>query len=77
VDDLIAIGGCSKVISEFKRQMQTEFKMSDLGPLSFYLGIEVHQNRGVITLSHGAYVAKIVEKARLTGCNPCTAPMDP
>jgi hypothetical protein len=77
VDDLIVIGGCTKVISEFKRQMQSEFKMSDLGPLSFYLGIEVHQSRGVITLSQGAYVAKILEKAGLTSCNPCTTPMDP
>jgi hypothetical protein len=50
------------VINEFKRQMMTQLKMSDLGPLSFYLGIEVHQKNGVITLSHGAYAAKIVEK---------------
>jgi hypothetical protein len=51
--------------------------MSDLGPLSFYLRIEVHQNRGVIALSQCAYAAKIVEKAGLTGCNSCTTPMDP
>jgi hypothetical protein len=77
VDDLIIISGCTKVISEFKRQIQTEFKMSDLGPLSFYLGIDVHQSRGVITFSPGAYAAKIVKKAGMTGCNPCTTPMDP
>jgi hypothetical protein len=77
VDDLIVIGGCSKTISNFKEQMQAEFKMSDLGSLSFYLGIEVHQNKGRITLSQGAYAAKIVEKAGLTGCNPCATPMEP
>jgi hypothetical protein len=77
VDDLIAISGCTKVISEFKRQMEKKFKMSDIGPLSFYLGIEVHQNRGVITLIQGAYAAKIVEKAGLTSCNTCATPMDP
>jgi hypothetical protein len=31
VDDLIAMGECSKQINEFKKQMQAEFKMSDLG----------------------------------------------
>jgi hypothetical protein len=77
VDDLIVIGGCTKIINEFKRQMQAEFKMSDLGPLSFYLGIEVHQkNRDGITLSQGAYATKIVEKAGLKDCNPCATPMD-
>jgi hypothetical protein len=76
VDDLVVIGGCINVINDFKKQMQTEFKMSDLGPLSFYLGIEVHQQDGVITLSQGSYAAKIVEKAGLAGCNPCAAPME-
>jgi hypothetical protein len=51
VDDLIIIGSCSKEISSFKAQMQVEFRMSDLGPVSFYLGIEVHQSKGKITLS--------------------------
>jgi hypothetical protein len=71
VDYLIMIEGCIKVISSFKRQMQAELKMSDLGPLSFYLGIEVHQDEWKITLSQGAYATRIVEKAGLAGCNPC------
>jgi hypothetical protein len=57
--------------------MKIEFSMSDLGPLSFYLGIEVQQSKGVITLSQGAYAARIVEKAGLSGCNPCATPMEP
>jgi hypothetical protein len=57
--------------------MKAEFKMSDLGPLSFYLGIEVHQDRDMITLNKGAYATRIVDKARLTWCNPCATPMEP
>jgi hypothetical protein len=77
VDAMIVIGGGSTEISNFKKQMQGEFKMSDLGPLSFYLGIEVHQTEGVITISQGAYAARIIEKAGLLGCNPCATPMEP
>jgi hypothetical protein len=69
-DDLIIIGGCTKVINTFKGQMMAQFKMSGIGPLSFYLDIEVHQNRGVITLSQGSYAAKIIDRAGLTRCNP-------
>jgi hypothetical protein len=47
--------------------MQAEFKMGDLDPLSFYLGIEVHQDKGKITLSQDAYATRIVEKACLKG----------
>jgi hypothetical protein len=38
---LVVISGGSTKINNFKKQMQGEFKMSDLGPLSFYLGIEL------------------------------------
>jgi hypothetical protein len=51
--------------------------MSDLGPLNFYLGIEVQKSKGKITLSQGAYAARIVAKAGLTGCNPYATPMEP
>jgi hypothetical protein len=77
VDDLIIVGSSCQKVEEFKWQMKKEFKISDLGPLSFYLGIEVQQAEGVITLSQGAYAERIVEKARLTGCNPCATPLEP
>jgi hypothetical protein len=77
VDDLAIVGGWDQVICMFKKQMHAEFKMSDLGPLSSYLGIEVHQDRGKITLSQAAYAERIVEKAGLKGCNSCVTPMKP
>jgi len=39
VDDLIVTGSEKKEIEAFKKQMTEEFEMSDLGMLSFYLGI--------------------------------------
>jgi hypothetical protein len=77
VDDLIVIGGCNKVISTFKKQMHAEFRVSDMGLLSFYAEIEVHRDNGKITLSQGAYAKSIVEKDGLAGCNPCATPMEP
>ena len=41
VDDLIVTGENPGEIDLFKKQMTSEFDMSDLGLLSFYLGIEV------------------------------------
>jgi hypothetical protein len=52
------------------------FEMSDLGLLSYYLGIEVHQLQGEITLTQAAYARKILERAGLGNCNPCSMPMD-
>jgi hypothetical protein len=50
--------------------------MSDLGLLSYYLGIEVKQEAGTITLYQKAYVGKILEGAGMAGCNPCHTPME-
>jgi hypothetical protein len=50
--------------------------MSDLGPLSFYLGIEVHQDDSGITLRQTAYAKRVVELAGLTDCNPSLTPME-
>ena len=45
VDDLIVTGSRAEDIDGFKREMAARFKMSDLGALSYYLGIEVRQEK--------------------------------
>jgi hypothetical protein len=41
VNDLIITDTNDVVITEFKTEMKNRFQMSDLGLLSYYLGIEV------------------------------------
>jgi hypothetical protein len=77
VDDLMIIGSSSKDINQFKREMAKVFKMSDLGLLYYYLGIEVKQGQEGVSLCQGAYAAKILEKTGLADCNSCQVPMEP
>lgn len=76
VDDLIITGADSRRIEQFKQEMKNEFQMSDLGLLSFYLGIEVKQGRKAITLGQSAYAIKVLGKAGMLGCNLCHTPME-
>lgn len=50
--------------------------MTDLGKLSYYLGIEVERNRGCIKFRQTAYAKKIIEKVGLKGCNLVKFPMN-
>nr|GFB77022.1 zinc finger, CCHC-type [Tanacetum cinerariifolium] len=50
VDDLIITGTPRKEIDAFKSQMKDKFEMIDLGLLAYYLGIEVTQTGGEITI---------------------------
>jgi hypothetical protein len=76
VDDLIICGPNSSKIGKFKHQMKRLFSMSDLGLLSYYLGMEVKQKTGEFTLCQSAYAAKIVEISGMKGCNPVDTPME-
>jgi hypothetical protein len=65
VDDLIIIGFEQQQINKFKSEMAAKFKMSDLGLLLYYLGIEMRQGKHAIELSQGAYARKLLERARM------------
>jgi hypothetical protein len=49
VDDLVITGTKEDEVEAFK-EMKATFQMNDLGLLSFYLGIEVHQDSSDISL---------------------------
>lgn len=76
VDDLFVTGASIKIINKFKAEMASQFEMSDLGLLTYYLGIEVTQHSGGITLSQKRYASKILEAAGMKDCNPAHIPMD-
>ena len=56
--------------------MVAHFKMSDLGALSYYLGIEVRQGKQSISLGQCAYVEKLLEHDGMAECKPCVTPME-
>lgn len=77
VDDILETGTDLSVIQSFKNQMNAKFGMSDMGLLSYYLGIDVRQNNGCIELRQTGYAKKVLERAGLADCNPTKFPMDP
>ena len=76
VDDLLITRTNVSVIESFKKQMNKEFDMSDLGKLSHYLGIEVNQKGDYIKLNQVAYDQKLLEKAGMYDCNSAKYPME-
>ncbi|KAI3742955.1 hypothetical protein L1987_60654 [Smallanthus sonchifolius] len=76
VDDLIVTGSNEKAIYDFKGRMMKVFDMSDLGLLSYYLGIEVEQRKDGISLKQSGYAKKILNAAGMLDCNPSKWPME-
>ncbi|CAA0357000.1 unnamed protein product [Arabidopsis thaliana] len=76
VDDLFVTGTSLDVINKFKQEMSSNFDMSDLGKLTYYLGIEVTQHKEGIILNQTRYAQKILEEAGMKDCNPVHTPME-
>ncbi|KAD4178302.1 hypothetical protein E3N88_26893 [Mikania micrantha] len=77
VDDLIVTGNKTEKIFQFKIQMEDNFEMSDLGLLSYYLGMEVSQGKDGIKVKQSSYAIKILKQAMMWECNPTKYPMEP
>jgi hypothetical protein len=76
VDDLVITGTKDAEVAASKEEMKATFQMNDLGLLSFYLGIEVHQGDSGTTLRQTAYAKRVVELVGLTDCNPALTLME-
>ncbi|WVZ50018.1 hypothetical protein U9M48_001317 [Paspalum notatum var. saurae] len=63
-------------IEAFKVQMKDTFHMSDLGLLTYYLGIEVEQRKDGITLCQSSYARKLLERSGMGNCRPNKTPME-
>ncbi|XP_024007751.1 uncharacterized protein LOC112083880 [Eutrema salsugineum] len=76
VDDLYVTGNSLIEIKEFKAGMLSKFEMSDLGRLTYYLGIKVYQGKDGIEIKQEAYARRILKEAGLENCNPTQVPME-
>lgn len=80
VDDLLLMGKDKAAINQVKRELNRRFKMTDLGPASYYLGINISRAwtkyGNKLFLSQTAYVDKILKDFNLDSATPMSTPMD-
>ncbi|GJX58566.1 putative ribonuclease H-like domain-containing protein [Tanacetum coccineum] len=62
VDDIIFGSTKKSWCDEFEALMKSRFQMSSMGELTFFLGLQVKQNKEGIFISQDKYVAEILKK---------------
>ena len=55
VDDIVITGTDSALIAQLQQNLQASFHMKDLGPLTYFLGLEVHYDSLGISLNQHKY----------------------
>jgi hypothetical protein len=76
IDDLIFTGNNSSMFEDFKKTMTPEFKMTDIGLMSYYLGIEVKQMEKWIFISQGSFAREMLKKFKINNCKHVSTPVE-
>ncbi|CAN6697291.1 unnamed protein product [Malus baccata var. baccata] len=77
VDDIIITGSHAQAIIEVIQALTHEFDMKDLGPLHYFLGIQIVQNKDGLFLSQDKYVTDLLTKSEMLLSKPCATPCLP
>lgn len=76
VDDLLVTGSNPKEIEEFKLLMKTDFEMTDLGRLSYFLGMEFFNTPTGLLMHQKKYAKDLLERFNMSQCNEVETPLE-
>jgi hypothetical protein len=76
VDDIIIASNDASAVSQLTTYLNTKFKLKDLGPLKFFLGLEIARCSKGISICQRKYTLEILEDAGLLASKPVSFPME-
>ena len=70
VHDIIVFGTDSDMITYLQTSLHESFHMKDLGPLTYFLGLEVHQTEKGLVQDQHKYAMDLLEMGGLQHSTP-------
>ncbi|RVX07394.1 Retrovirus-related Pol polyprotein from transposon RE1 [Vitis vinifera] len=74
VDDILVTGSSPTLVSHFISYLSAKFALRDLGPLSYFLGIQAHQLGSVLHLTQHKYIADLLKHTQMETSKPAPIP---
>ncbi|GJT80142.1 putative ribonuclease H-like domain-containing protein [Tanacetum coccineum] len=75
VDDIIFAASTPEIYDLFAKIMCSKFKMSMMGKISFFLGLQIFQNPRGIFINQSKYALESLKKYGFDSCDPMDTPM--
>jgi histone deacetylase 1/2 len=75
VDDIIVTSSSDCAVSALLKDLNVHFAIKDLGPLHFFLGIEVKRISDGLLLTQEKYANDLLSKVGLVGCKAAPTPL--
>ena len=76
VDDLLITGSGSASIESLKQSLKMEFEMTNLGILSYFLGLKFAYTKRGIFMHQKKYISEVLKKFNTMECNPTETPAE-
>jgi hypothetical protein len=76
VDDMLVTENNEEEMKAFKKNMMKEIEMSDLGNLTYFLGIEFEMNSCRILIHQRKYAQDVLKRFNMLNCKPISTPID-
>ena len=70
VDDIIIKGNIPSTVQHFITMLSHQFFLKDLGPLTYFLGVEVLPHQLDLILSQRRYVVDLLARVAMTDAHP-------
>ena len=74
-DDIIIGATNDSLCKEFSKDMQSEFEMSMMGELNFFLGLQIKQTKYGIFISQAKYYKELLSRFGMENAKPMATPM--
>lgn len=75
VDDIIVTESHPQLVQTLITHLNHHFALKDLGPLSYFLGIEVSRTGNAFHLCQQKYISDLLKRTEMWGCKPHVTPM--
>ena len=76
VDDIILTASSTALLQQIIGSLHSEFDMTDLGALNYFLGISAVRHSTGLFLSQRKYALQLLERAHMANCNPSRTSVD-
>ena len=75
VDDIMFGSKKYGLAKGFAEEMKSEFEMSMIGEITFYLGLQIQQKNTGIFISQEKYLREMLKRFQMEDCKPLSTPM--
>lgn len=76
MDDLLILGNDMPAIIDLKKVLSSHFTMKAMGPVNYFLGLEIDRSKAGFFISQKKYVMDMLKEFGMLYTSPLKVPMD-